>query len=66
MTPAKSMVALEDMIDSESLSEVLSLIGRVCYVKAEHIRESYSDKELESIWEKAGDALFKLSNKVDV
>jgi len=55
---------LENMIDTYSLSEVLSYIADICSEKAEHIIASYNDKNLAGAWQDCSKSLINLSNCV--
>lgn len=46
-------VALEKLIDTNSLSMVLAAIVTICAEKSEHVMASYSDKILASAWDLA-------------
>lgn len=45
-----AMNALEFMIDTVGLSNVLYAIEHVCYAKAEHIQENWQDRTLAKAW----------------
>lgn len=49
-TPA--MLALEHMIDSVGLSNVIAALASVCQDKALHIRDSWQDEPLARLWAK--------------
>lgn len=46
--------ALEALIDQIGLYETLSLIEVTCADKADHIRSSYAESSIASLWDKAG------------
>ncbi len=52
LTEKEIDVAIEGLIDTQSLTTVLDSISRICSEKADHIRVSYNDKSLANKWEK--------------
>jgi hypothetical protein len=46
--------ALETLIDSKSLPDVLLALETVCHEKADHLRSNWQDAESARAWERAG------------
>lgn len=57
---------LEQMIDSCSLSGLLELIANVCDEKAEHIMESYSDRNEAKKWNVGASLVSSITDKVKI
>ena len=53
--------ALEAILDSSKLDQVIHALGEICWAKAEHINNNWQDKELGTVWERAGNELASVS-----
>jgi hypothetical protein len=60
--PIASLDELEELIDRYGLPNVVQALADVCFEKAAHIMESYSDKPLAEAWERDGERLARLSD----
>lgn len=61
MTQQQLITALEPMIDSATVSDVLLAIGRVCNEKAEHIRINWQDSITAAAWDRLATRCDKLA-----
>lgn len=59
MTQAQRVEALEALVDSETLQDVLIALHLVCIEKAEHIAIEWQDKATAKVWERAANAIRK-------
>jgi hypothetical protein len=57
---------LEELVDTNSLAEVLDALAQVCYEKAEHLRGNWQDRDTAAHWDKAGGKIDALGSTVDV
>jgi len=57
---------LERMVDATSVVAVLDALERICYEKAEHLREAWQDYGAAKTWERDGKKIAKLAAKVAV
>lgn len=55
---------LEELLDSTSLYEVLSMLQEICYAKEDHIRANWQDNFLANIWKNNASALEEAKGKV--
>jgi hypothetical protein len=60
--PRVNISDLEQLIDRYGLPNVVQALADVCFEKAAHIVESYSDKPLAEAWERDGERLARLSD----
>lgn len=58
--------AIEVCIDKHGLPAILETINSICDEKALHIEENSNDKQLIKKWEKAGIAIMKANNKIQL
>lgn len=61
MLQAERVEALEALVDSEGLEDVLIALHLVCLEKAEHLRCNWQDEATAKAWERAADAVRKAS-----
>ena len=57
---------LEDMIDYESLGEILGRIASIASDKAGHIRGNWGDKNLALGWDRASNKLLVLAEECEL
>lgn len=55
---------LESLIDSNSVATVLEAMSQICYEKSLHIQENWQDKSTAKHWDKAGNDISKLQDKI--
>jgi len=55
---------LESVLDQTNLNEVIKMLGRICYEKAEHVRTNWQDEGLAKAWERNGSKLGTLESKL--
>lgn len=55
---------LESLIDKHGLLHVITALDLICSEKAEHIRANWQDKITAKTWDKAGNALYTASSKI--
>ena len=51
---------LEELIDEESLRNVLDGLEAICHGKAEHLASNWQDANTAKLWEKAGKLMGKM------
>jgi hypothetical protein len=56
----EDLITLEKLVDHYGLHYVLDQLVYICYLKADHIMESYNDKGLAELWETDGKRLGKV------
>lgn len=56
--------AIEKMIDTHSLADVLVAIETICYDKAQHTQENWQDSQLGEIWSWAAGEILKTNSKL--
>jgi len=61
----KEMYELEDIVDSQGLSNVIDLLSEICYEKADHLRSNWQDESLARSWEKDASILDKISGRLN-
>jgi hypothetical protein len=66
MTQAQRVEALEALVDSETLGDVLIALHLVCLEKAEHLRCNWQDELTAKVWERAANAVRKASEHAAV
>lgn len=44
--------SLEELIDANSVKDVLDAVVRICEAKAEHLRENWQDQNMAKVWTK--------------
>ena len=54
---SEQVVALERMVDSTSLYDVLNALEQVAYAKAEHLRSHWQDSITAQAWERVARAI---------
>jgi hypothetical protein len=57
---------LEPIIDKESLATVLLALSEICTDKAQHVQETYKDKNLTKAWDNASAAIIKACKDIKV
>lgn len=55
---------LERMIDKHGLLHIVTALDLICAEKAEHIRVNWQDKETAKPWDRAANALYIVSSKI--
>lgn len=53
--------SLESFIDSNSLQDALQLLSTICWEKATHVLTNWQDKDTAQAWEKAAQAIDRVS-----
>lgn len=48
---------LESILDQSNINEVVKMLGRICYEKADHARSNWQDEDLAKAWERNGSLL---------
>jgi hypothetical protein len=56
-------ITLEKDIDKNGIKPMLSNLSDVCFLKAQHIRETWADKQLAKSWDKLGAELSLMIGK---
>jgi len=56
--------SLESMIDRSNVSEVIESMAEVCYEKGSRLRENWQDDISGALWDKLGDRLNRVANKI--
>lgn len=56
--------ALEAMVDSATLAEVLEALADICHEKADHLRVNWQDSGMAVVWDRAGGRVQTLSQVV--
>lgn len=51
--------AIEELIDSHDLAEVITSIHEICLLKAEHLRSNWQDAKGARVWKKAARTIDK-------
>jgi hypothetical protein len=54
---------LEQFIDRNTLADALEVLSEICWEKASHVQEAWQDTTLATAWERAGQAIDKLSSR---
>ena len=54
---------LESLLDGTSLSYLLSVLGEICFEKADHIQINWQDKVNADLWNDAGEFIAKISER---
>lgn len=54
---------LEGFIDATSLSYVVSVLGEICFQKADHLNTNWQDKVAADLWNDAGELLGKIAER---
>lgn len=60
----EDMLALEEMVDRQSVADVLQALSEICYAKGEHLREAWQDHGAAKTWDRDGKKIDALSAKV--
>ena len=63
MMPEDQKVDLENIIDSNTLEDVIHALTEICYGKAEHLRSNWQDNDAAKQWELAAKRLDKALTK---
>lgn len=58
-------IALEQIVDDETILSVVAALSEICHEKAEHIQQAYNDKPLARMWDGHGRALNRAAVVVD-
>lgn len=61
---ADARTRLEQLIDAFGLADVTGLLVEICADKANYVRANYQDKANANMWENAGNALDKATDKL--
>jgi hypothetical protein len=66
MTPEQGldMEALEAMVDRHGVSGVLSMLSEICAEKAEHLRVNWQDRPAAGVWNRRGNAIEKVAERL--
>jgi hypothetical protein len=56
---------LEALIDKHGLLHVVTALDLICTEKADHIRTNWQDRALAKDWDRAANATYTLSKKVE-
>lgn len=54
---------LESLLDGTALSYLLSVLGEICFEKADHLNSNWQDKTAADLWNDAGEFLSKVSER---
>ena len=52
---------LEEMMDRHGIQNVIEDLAEICYAKAQHVEEAWQDPGLASVWNSAGNYLWKVA-----
>ncbi len=66
MLTQEQKVALEGLVDSSSLANVLAALAEIAREKAEHIRSNWQDEPGAAHWEYAARTIDRATGKVTV
>lgn len=58
--------ALEALIDASTLGSVVAALSEIAAEKADHIRVNWQDAQAARPWERASNALYTASTKIDI
>lgn len=58
------ILALEELVDSDGLADVLSALELMCYEKAEHLQCNWQDSATAKLWNRCGKAIVAANRKV--
>ena len=58
------LYVLEEIIDSSSLRQLVSALVQLAHEKAEHIRTNWQDRPLANDWNRAGNLLETLEDRL--
>ena len=58
--------ALESLVDSRSLANVLRTLSDICFEKASHVESTWQDNELTKRWNRAARSVDQCANSVNV
>ena len=56
--------ALEDLLDANSLDDILELLSDICHDKAEHVSSMWQDDNLSKCWIKNAEIINKMREKI--
>lgn len=57
MNDKKLEEAIEGLVDLSNVTRVLGSLEAVCYAKAEHIEETWQDRQLAAVWRRGARAV---------
>lgn len=64
MTQQELSIALEKLVDQSSLKNIVFTLATICHEKGEHIAESYGDINLRTEWDRDGDRLDSVAERL--